>query len=62
MRNDGKQQIGLAVDLEVEPVVIIHARLPDAIRFIFLRLLAHTGQTADDKAESVFRANARFKA
>jgi len=36
MRNDGQQHVSLATDLEVEPIIVIHPRLPDVIRLVVL--------------------------
>ena len=36
MRDDGQEEVGLSVDLKVEPIPVIHPRLPDVVRLIVL--------------------------
>ena len=36
IRDDGEEEVGLSVDLEVEPIPVIHPRLPDIVRLILL--------------------------
>lgn len=36
MRDNRQEEIGLAVDLEVEPVPVIHSRLPNVVRLVVL--------------------------
>jgi len=36
MRDNRQEEVGLALDLEVKPIVVIHPRLPNAARLVVL--------------------------